>query len=1259
MAGALVGGAFLSALLQVLFDRMATPEIVDLLRGQKLTKNLLRKLEIALQSMNTVLEDAEEKQLTMPNVRTWLDGLKDAVYDAEDIVDDIFTKALRRELDAEFQIAANKVRNHISMSLFVNKIERKIKELLERLEFLAEQKDFIGLRAGVGGNPQERLPTTSLVEESGIFGRDDDKEEIVNLLLSGDSIGNEMCLIAIVGMGGIGKTTLAQLLYNDNRVKQHFNLDAWVCVSKEFDLHTITKTILEAVTSATCDIKDLNRLQVTLKEKLTEKKILLVLDEVWNMNYSDWEILMNPFKFVAQGSRVIVTTRDDSVASVMRANVTHYVKKLSEEDCWSIFSKHAFHDGNFDAYPELEALGRQIVKKCESLPLAAKAIGALLRSKLDADEWDKVLKSELWDLPVEATSILPALILSYKYLPSHLKRCFVYCSIFPKGYIFDKNQLILLWMAEGFLQQPRIKTMEEIGDDYFMALVSRSLFQQYSGDKSRFVMHDLVSDLTKYVSGQFISREEPEEVSRETVYKTRHMSYFISKFDSPEKFKVFYKAKRLRTFLQLNFSRGGDSYLTKKVPHDLLGMLRYLRVLSLSYYININELPDSIGKVKTLRYLNISFTGIRRLPDSICKLCNLQTLNLSGCKDLVVLPRDMWKLINLRHLDITGTCIMEMPMQIGRLKCLQTLTKFVINKYNGSSIGELGKLINLRGNLSILELQNVKSHVDALDACLKDRKYIEELVLEWNPNGINISKDQRTVLDSLQPHRNLKSISINYYGGQNFPDWVGHNSFSNMTSLCLYMCNNCCTLPSLGQLPSLRDLSIIGLDEVVTVGPEFYCIGSCSTKSFGALEFLRFEKMLNWEIWFPFGVENEGGAFPYLKELYIDKCPKLTERLPIHLPSLAKLVIHECPQLMASLPKVSALCELELIDCNEALIKELSIPLTGMQKLTVEGFSALESLPEGMTNFGSCLHDLRIWRCSSLMSLPKGYLPPTLKALWISHCKSLELPMHLDYSSLEKLWLHGCDSLSSFPLNLFPKLYNITFWECNNLESLTVLEPHEHDLMTLRMGISDCPSFVSFPKGGLRAPNLTSFWVDNCKSLRSLPDKMHELLPSLQYLYIEDCPEVVSFPEGGLPLSLISIYIRGCDKLVTSRMGWGLKKLHSLRLLEISGKSEDVESFPEEELLPTTLPYLYISKFQNLRSLDKKGLQHLTSIKQLWICDCPKLKCMPEEGLPASLSILEVYHCPLLKKQWQKRKGKEWRKIAHVPCKLLDRELIN
>jgi hypothetical protein len=238
-------------------------------------------------------------------------------------------------------------------------------------------------------------------------------------------------------------------------VKEHFNIDAWVYVSEEFVVFKVTKTILEAVTSSISDIKDLNQLQLRLKECLTEKKFLLVLDDVWNETHDHYETLCKPFKYGAQGSKVIVTTRSDRVVSVARA-MSHRLMELPEEDCWSLFAKHAFHDGNSNAHGELEVIGRKIIKKCGGLPLAVKTIGALLRSKPDVHEWDKILTSELWDLSIdEIGNILPALRLSYKYLPSHLKRCFAYNSIFPKDYAFKKDQLIMLWMAEGFLQQPK------------------------------------------------------------------------------------------------------------------------------------------------------------------------------------------------------------------------------------------------------------------------------------------------------------------------------------------------------------------------------------------------------------------------------------------------------------------------------------------------------------------------------------------------------------------------------------------------------------------------------------------------------------------------------------------------------------------------------------------------------------------------------------------------------------------------------------
>jgi hypothetical protein len=235
-----VAGLLLSPFLQAFFDRMASGDFVDFFRARELNEGLLHKLKIALLSVNALLENAEEKQLTNPHVKVWLEESKDAIYEADDVLDEIATEALQRKLDAEFQTTSStKVRKFISTFFghFVKVIEPKIKELLGKLEYLANQKDVLGLKEGVGGESSKRRATTSLVEESSIFGRDDDKEKIISLLLSADANGNEnLRVIPIVGMGGIGKTTLAQLVYKDQRVNEHFDFKAWVCVSDEFDL---------------------------------------------------------------------------------------------------------------------------------------------------------------------------------------------------------------------------------------------------------------------------------------------------------------------------------------------------------------------------------------------------------------------------------------------------------------------------------------------------------------------------------------------------------------------------------------------------------------------------------------------------------------------------------------------------------------------------------------------------------------------------------------------------------------------------------------------------------------------------------------------------------------------------------------------------------------------------------------------------------------------------------------------------------------
>jgi len=468
-------------------------------------------------------------------VKEWVDSVYDAVYDAEQVLDEISTKAQQCKLDAEFEKSRSKVRNFIPTYRFVKKEEKQIEKLLKRLNFLEEQKESLGLREDVGGNPSKtQRATTSLVDETLIVGRDDDIKAIINSLLSDGASGDETVpgVIAIVGMGGIGKTTLAQLVYNDDRLKDHFEHKAWVCVSDPFNVFMVMRTIIEGVTRSPCDIKDnLDQLQNDLKDRLTGKKFLVVLDDVWEKNDAKWMVLRNALKFGAQGSKFIVTTRDHEVARIMHGKY-HPITDLSKNDCLSLFAKYALiPNGNFNAYPQLKEIGSQIIEKCKGLPLAITAIGGLLRSNLCFGEWDKVLRSELWDSPITHTDILPALILSYKYLSPSIRRCFAYCSIFPKDHAFKKDELVLLWMAEGFLPQPQNITMEEVGDNYFLTLVSRSLLQRSkSYVHDIYVMHDLVSDLAKFINKEFTLCHK-DDYSREILSKTRQFSFPSKNFD--------------------------------------------------------------------------------------------------------------------------------------------------------------------------------------------------------------------------------------------------------------------------------------------------------------------------------------------------------------------------------------------------------------------------------------------------------------------------------------------------------------------------------------------------------------------------------------------------------------------------------------------------------------------------------------------------------------------------------------------------------
>ncbi|XP_044471330.1 putative disease resistance RPP13-like protein 1 [Mangifera indica] len=272
-------------------------------------------------------------------------------------------------------------------------------------------------------------------------------------------------------MGGVGKTTLAKLAYNDVRLEGHFDFKAWVCVSEEFDVIKITKTILDSIAGHIGDVNDLNMLQVKLKEKLLRKKFLFVLDDIWTENPSDWSLLRYPFEVGSPESKIIITTRNEVISTMMGTLPAYSLKELSDEACLRIFTQYALGTTDFSLHEHLKEIGEKIVKKCNGLPLAAEILGGLLRGKPNSNAWGGVLNSRVWDLPEEKSNILPALRVSYFFLPSHLKRCFAYCSVFPKDYEFLKEEIILLWMAEGLLQNNK-KQMEDLGNEFFHDLKS-------------------------------------------------------------------------------------------------------------------------------------------------------------------------------------------------------------------------------------------------------------------------------------------------------------------------------------------------------------------------------------------------------------------------------------------------------------------------------------------------------------------------------------------------------------------------------------------------------------------------------------------------------------------------------------------------------------------------------------------------------------------------------------------------------------------
>ncbi|GLT57080.1 hypothetical protein SLA2020_300790 [Shorea laevis] len=911
-----VGGSLLSATFDLLFEKL-TRYLSDQLWDSK--EEVCAKMEswkTLLPKITAVLQHAEENQVANQFVKSSLDDLRDLAYDMEDILEEFVIDAKRSELIVESEarpskqqkitsivknfFSSNKARPNQEINSMVKELSGRLQKIDNRMCSLDLTNLALKLEDKSHKRVAKRLPETSLLEGI-VWGRHKDKDAILQRVLQDGGSLEQDFVIPIVGMGGLGKTTLARLIYNDKRLEGKFDLKAWVCVSDEFNVAQITGTILEHITGRRYD-SDFCLLQEKLKGELSGWKFFFVLDDVWNKEYGQWDVLKRPFMSGAPGSKIIVTTRSKDVGTMMRGDDGVYNLELLQDDaCLPLFTRHALGEENFDAHPDLRDVGEKLCKRCKRLPLALKTLGGVLRGKLRCDEWEKTLNSKIWSLSEDRSGIFPALRLSYNDLSSHLKRCFAYCALFPKDYEFDKKKLVLLWMAEGLLQQwshGKKQMEEEIGYQFFNELLSRSLFQRSSRDESQFVMHDLINDLAVDVARETYCNLE-RVMGDEKLEKVRHLSFTPIQLQQLDYHSD--KLKHLRTFLslqQLNYYF--PSHLSKRILYDFLPTLNRLRVLSLHSY-RISKLPDSFENLKHIRYIDLSGTCIKCLPESVGYLLFLQTLFLSHCKELTKLPTTIGNLIDLYHLDISDTpSLKEMPSEIGNLKNLVTLSKFMVGKASGMMrLSDLKNLLQLQGRLSIIDLQNVSNVQNASEANLDKINGLKELVLEWTvrDNDRDESVLEMQVLNRLKPHSNLTSLKISCYGGMSFPNWVCNPLLLlNLSTMELNNCKRCTLLPSLGLLPFLKELIIKGMEAIEAVGLEFYG----RYDSFRSLDILVFQDMLNWKEWTsPTGSENE---FPCLRRLVIQNCPKLLGQLPCNLSSLERLDVTRCnPMLLKSM----------------------------------------------------------------------------------------------------------------------------------------------------------------------------------------------------------------------------------------------------------------------------------------------------------------------------------------------------------------------
>ncbi|XP_020582219.1 putative disease resistance protein RGA3 [Phalaenopsis equestris] len=1212
----------------------------DHFRRQTGMKEELERLRVNHPMIQAVVSAYTQGKIADRNLKSWLWQLRDAIDEADDVLDDF--EYMKHEEQLELNMEETKVRSSFNRLFLVpaRKLRRvceralKIDPNWERLEEAVQKLDRVSAQVNTFLHLVEKKEKEQQVKDQQVC---DDRASgsfpgpvFIGREQEGKPSDHNLSLLSVVGHGGMGKTTLLQNIFADDITKE-FDLKIWVCVSHNFEVEKVITDMLKYLDEWSSHLTILPPLQERLNSVTRSKKFLLVLDDIWEENTTKWEKVISPLAYGKLGSKILVTTRIHAAASmipdmIIENKETLTLKGLQEAQCLELLKTHAFAGmENFSSeHKKLMSIAEEIVKKLSGSPLATKVIGGVLKYDLTPEHWQRISNSDKRVLVsnigrvelvpgLNTNPIMPILRFSFTYLPQSLQICFAFCGIFSKDHRFDKDDLVRMWIALGFFRDSCTEgeTLVDIGGKYFDVLVRKSFFDKFQYYKRIYYkMHDLLHDLAQSVSSDECFRFMGDDVLTFKIPKTiRHL---YVKTENLDVLRMIKEAKKLRSLFL--FSQRSVQDFTE-ILDEIFEASRKVHLLVICSHFE--KLSEAIKNLRHLRYLN--FTGsVTQMPRSLSSLYHLQFIIIMNvvekpCLD-DFLPIDVSNLSNLRHVDLPSDVFSSVP-GIGKLRSLQELNEFNVKNENGYRIGELEHLSELR-KLKIHFLENVKDAGEAHTAKLFEKRKLTSLFLNWgkavggreieNPQNIINSDLDVNVLENLKPYKNLKKLSIVSCKGLSCAKWMyDADLISNLEHISLNGCSEWETLSPFGQLPHLKSLYLCDMPKVKQLDNKFR--GNNNICVFPALEVLHMKGLqLLEDLFDKAGAATDECFFPCLMELFLHNCPKLQELryLP---PKLKKMQIHKvgwkaalnckkgsnnCCGISKSIPLES----LEVLSCpNITSLLQADVRLEALRILRIEGCPNLISLG-GLQQVESGAEKSQLILSEFVIDEPS--LLPTVSI-----------------TSLEKLKICNNDLLVSFTveaeqwfLHVSSSLRELSFEGLKSLQSLPSSLGRLSSLKILR--VQNVPQFQQL----LHIPaSLEELYLQYLESLQRLPTSL-STISSLNRLELKWIP-LKSLPE--LPPSLNTIcleYLESLQCLPSSLSA--ISSLNHLRLVSIPL----LKSLPD---LPSSLSGLYISNLDNLQCLPS-SLSAISSLNYLQLVSIPLLKSLPD--LPSFLNTLSLHN---------------------------------